>query len=203
MAGVILSFALAIVLRVMPLPPAWFMVNPDWVALLLIYWTLIAPRSVNLIFAWFVGLAVDGLTGRLLGQYALAYVSMTYLNIRFRHTILSLPLSSQCLWVLFLLLISGIGMLCMRGSAHSHGKNTRLASSGVARLPPLSMRQGRRLKASAKAASRGSHSQLSSIMAWMIQRGQHVFAGYARRGQPLAPQAYRQRSAQHAPRMGW
>lgn len=111
MAGVILSFVLAIVLRVMPLPPAWFMVNPDWVALLLIYWTLIAPRSVNLIFAWFVGLAVDGLTGRLLGQYALAYVSMTYLNIRFRHTILSLPLSLQCLWVLFLLLISQLLIL--------------------------------------------------------------------------------------------
>lgn len=104
--GVVLSFGLAMMLRILPVPPAWFDLTPDWIALLLLYWTLTAPDRVGVLTAWFVGLAADALTGRILGQHALAYTVMAYLNLRLRDHILAVPLPVQSLWVLLSLLLA-------------------------------------------------------------------------------------------------
>jgi rod shape-determining protein MreD len=103
--GVAVSFALAMVLRILPLPPGWFALNPDWIALLIIYWTLVAPDRVGVLIAWVVGLSADALTGRLLGQHALAYAVLAYLNLRVREHLLVFPVPLQCLWILFILLL--------------------------------------------------------------------------------------------------
>jgi rod shape-determining protein MreD len=102
---VLLSFVLGMVLRIIPIPAAWFPANPDWLALLLVYWTLNAPERVGVVTAWLLGLIADVLTGRLLGQYALAYTVIAYLNLRVRLSLQSLPMPAQSLWVLVLLLL--------------------------------------------------------------------------------------------------
>ena len=106
-----LSFVPALMMRIMPMPPEWFVFNPDWVALLLIYWSLVAPDRVSIFTAWFAGLIADALTGRLLGQHGLGYVIMVYLNIRVRQYLLNLPMPLQCLWVLLILLIAQLLIL--------------------------------------------------------------------------------------------
>lgn len=103
--GVVISFGLAMILRILPLPPAWFDLAPDWIALLLLYWTLTAPDRVGVLTGWFVGLAADALTGRILGQHALAYAVMAYLNLRLRDHILAVPVPVQSLWVWLNLLL--------------------------------------------------------------------------------------------------
>lgn len=108
LAGVFISFGLAMALRIIPLPPGWFALNPDWIALLLIYWTLAAPDRVGLLTAWILGLAADALTGRLLGQHAFAYAFMAYLNLRVRGTLLVFPVPLQSLWVWLLLLLGQV-----------------------------------------------------------------------------------------------
>ncbi len=105
LVGIILSLMLAMVLRILPLPRFWFELSPDWMALLVLYWTLLAPERFGLLTAWLVGLLADTLTGRLLGQQALAYAVMAYLNLRARPRLLGLPLPLQCLWVLVLSLL--------------------------------------------------------------------------------------------------
>jgi len=82
MASVMFSFILAMMLRILPLPMDWFAWNPDWLALLLIYWTLLAPDRVGIVTAWLVGFFADVLTGRLFGQHALAYAVMAYSNLQ-------------------------------------------------------------------------------------------------------------------------
>jgi rod shape-determining protein MreD len=106
MAGVILSFIMAMILRILPLPPDWFAFNPDWLALLLIYWTLLAPERVGIVTAWLVGFFADVLTGRLFGQHALAYAAIAYINLHMRQRLLGLPLLVQCIWVFCLLLLA-------------------------------------------------------------------------------------------------
>ena len=93
---------LALLLRLLPLPPGWFALSPDWLALLLLQGSLQAPGRA------------DALTGRLLGQQALAYAVMVYLNLRLRSRLLGLPLPLQGLWVLLLLLLGQLLVLWTR-----------------------------------------------------------------------------------------
>jgi rod shape-determining protein MreD len=111
MASVMLSFILAMMLRILPLPMDWFAWNPDWLALLLIYWTLLAPDRVGIVTAWLVGFFADVLTGRLFGQHALAYAVMAYSNLQMRQKLLGLPMLAQSVWVLFLLLLAQVLIL--------------------------------------------------------------------------------------------
>lgn len=92
-------------LRILPLPSAVAWANPDWVLLLLIYWFLAAPESIGLGTAWLTGFLADVLTGRSLGQHALAYCLVAYFCLRFykRLRFYSLVQQSACIG-LFLLL---------------------------------------------------------------------------------------------------
>ncbi|MEY4767510.1 MAG: rod shape-determining protein MreD, partial [Pseudomonadota bacterium] len=64
-------------LRIAPFPQLIRIFNPDWVLLVLIYWTLALPYRRGVLTAWGIGLLTDVLTGRLLGEYALIYALIT------------------------------------------------------------------------------------------------------------------------------
>jgi rod shape-determining protein MreD len=110
-ALVSVSLVLAMALRILPLPEPWFLLNPDWIALVLIYWTLAVPERVGVGTAWLTGLFTDVLTGRLLGQHALAYSVVAYLGLRWYRRLRLYPLPQQCLWILLLLLTSQLLVL--------------------------------------------------------------------------------------------
>ena len=95
-------------MRILPLPQEWFILNPDWIALFLIYWTMALPERVGVTTAWFTGLFADALTGRMLGQHAVAYSVVAYLSLRWYRRLRLYPLPQQCLWVLMFLLVSQV-----------------------------------------------------------------------------------------------
>ncbi|NJD06633.1 MAG: rod shape-determining protein MreD, partial [Methylococcaceae bacterium] len=70
---VCVSLAFAMVLRILPWPPQWLAANPDWVLLFVVYWNMAIPDRFGVVAAWTTGLFADALTGRMLGQHALAY----------------------------------------------------------------------------------------------------------------------------------
>lgn len=80
--------------------------NPDWVLLMLIYWVLAVPERVGVFNAWLVGLIVDALTGRLLGQHALVYALIAYISLRFHKRLRQYLLPQQSLFIFFCLLFS-------------------------------------------------------------------------------------------------
>lgn len=82
--------------------------NPDWVLLTLIYWVLAVPEKVGVFNAWTIGLIVDVLTGRLLGQHALAYALITYIILRFHKRLHQCLLPQQSLFIFFCLLFSQV-----------------------------------------------------------------------------------------------
>jgi rod shape-determining protein MreD len=99
----ILSLVLTLVLAAVPLPGAVAPLRPDWVAVVLLYWSLMAPRHFSLLTAFWMGIALDTLTGALLGQNALALLVIVYLAEKFHLRLRVFPLSQLAITVLLLL----------------------------------------------------------------------------------------------------
>lgn len=102
---VIGSIILALMLTMVPLPAALDTFRPDWVALALIYWTMMLPQSYSVGIAWIVGLVLDVAQGTLLGQHALALVVIIFLTSRFHLLMRVFPMSQLTLTVFALLAI--------------------------------------------------------------------------------------------------
>jgi rod shape-determining protein MreD len=99
----ILSLVATLALATMPLPDAVAALRPDWVAVVLLYWSLMAPRHFSLLTAFWVGIALDTLSGALLGQNALALLVIVYLAEKFHLRLRVFPLSQLAITVLLLL----------------------------------------------------------------------------------------------------
>jgi rod shape-determining protein MreD len=100
----IVTVSVAMVLRVIALTPAVDVLMPDWIALVLIYWSIALPERFGVFFAWMVGLLTDVLTGRLLGQYALIYSLLVYFSLKEHRRLRQFPVIQQCLYVFICLL---------------------------------------------------------------------------------------------------
>jgi rod shape-determining protein MreD len=110
-----LTFIVGMILMILPLPDWVRIYRPDWVALILIYWSMALPKRVGLWSALIIGLLVDSLLGTLLGQHALALVVITYLNLNVYLRIRVLSLVQQSLYVFSLLAISQLIIAWMDG----------------------------------------------------------------------------------------
>ena len=80
---VIVTIILALMLTVLPLPDWADPFRPDWVALTLIYWAMMLPRTWSIGSAWLVGIVLDVAQGTILGQHALALCFIIFITVRF------------------------------------------------------------------------------------------------------------------------
>ncbi len=78
---ILLSFFAAYVLAVIPLPHWMLWVRPEWLALILIYWTIALPHRVGILTALLLGLGLDALEGAVLGQNAFSLVVVALLSL--------------------------------------------------------------------------------------------------------------------------
>jgi rod shape-determining protein MreD len=78
---IFVSFALAFLLAIFPLPAHLMWTRPDWVALVLIYWVIALPQRFGIVRSFFVGLLLDVLEGTMLGQHALSLSVVAYLGL--------------------------------------------------------------------------------------------------------------------------
>jgi len=135
---IILTIVAAMCLRIMPLPEALALCNPDWVLLVLIYWSLALPERVGIFYAWSFGLLTDVLTGRMLGQYALAYSLVIYLCLKLHKRLRQFPLFQQGLFVFSCLLLSQLLLFFIKNlhyPAQLHGTFWLPVLSGTACWP--------------------------------------------------------------------
>jgi rod shape-determining protein MreD len=83
-----LSALVALALAVLPLPAALDALRPDFLVLVVFYWSIESPRAGGLALAFIAGLALDVIKGVVLGQHALALTLMaawaTHLRLRLR-----------------------------------------------------------------------------------------------------------------------
>jgi rod shape-determining protein MreD len=78
---IFLSFFIAYLLAIVPFPEWAMNYRPEWVPMVLIYWTMALPYRVGIGSAWAVGLVLDVLEGSTLGVNALALVVVAYVAL--------------------------------------------------------------------------------------------------------------------------
>ena len=112
---IFITLLVALLLTNLPLPDSLRFARPDWVLLVLIYWTMALPHRVGVGIAWLLGLFTDVLTGTLLGQHALAYSIVIFLTIKLHQRLRLHPLWQQSLSILTLLALSQLLLLWING----------------------------------------------------------------------------------------
>ncbi|MDJ0778641.1 MAG: rod shape-determining protein MreD [Gammaproteobacteria bacterium] len=110
-----LSLLLALVLMILPLPEWVEIYRPNWVALVLIYWSMALPKRVGLWFAFLTGIVVDVSQGTLFGQHTLALVVIIFINMNFYQRIRVLTMPQQAIYVFALLLINQVLVAWVEG----------------------------------------------------------------------------------------
>lgn len=76
---ILLTFLVALMASIMPLPLSVDAFRPDWVLVVLLYWCLALPSRVNVISAWVMGFILDVLLGSTLGVHAGAMAISVYI----------------------------------------------------------------------------------------------------------------------------
>ena len=98
------TFLVAMILMLIPLPEWVQPWRPEWLAVTLIYWNLTLPKNVGIVTAWILGLCVDVIHGTLLGQHALGFAVTAYLTTRYHMQVQRYPLHQQSVFVGIVLL---------------------------------------------------------------------------------------------------
>ncbi|WP_026376641.1 rod shape-determining protein MreD [Aestuariibacter salexigens] len=73
-----LSIMTALVLQIMPMPAIADIYRPDWVLLVLAYWTMALPNRVNVGVAFLSGVLLDVLLGTSLGIHSIGLCIVIY-----------------------------------------------------------------------------------------------------------------------------
>ncbi len=96
------SFMLALLLTLIPLPvwANWF--RPLWVLMVLSYWALVLELYQGIGSAFFAGVMLDVLGGTLLGEHAAAMIVGIFIVMRLKRQILMYSLEQHALFMLFL-----------------------------------------------------------------------------------------------------
>jgi len=98
-----LSLLVAMLLNM--LPTAWWPGVPDWLALVICFWSVREFRRVGMGWAFLLGVAMDVADASLMGQHALAYVLLAYGASSLSRRLLWFPLLQQALQVIPLLAV--------------------------------------------------------------------------------------------------
>lgn len=97
---IIVSFIIALMLTIFPLPSALAWYRPAWVLLVLMYWLITVPDRVGIVSSFFVGLLLDLLTGSLLGLHALLFTCLGFAFLKWHLVIRGLSTLQKIFLVL-------------------------------------------------------------------------------------------------------
>ena len=87
---------------------------PDFLAVVVVFWSVHQPLRIGVIAAFLFGLAVDVHQASLLGQHALAYTTLSYFAITMHRRLLWFTVPSQAVQVLPLFVVAHAIELAIR-----------------------------------------------------------------------------------------
>ena len=92
---IIVSFIVAIVLMLLPLPDFLVWWRPNWSLMILIYWTMALPHRIGILAGWTLGIITDVALGSVLGVHGLSLAIIAYLIILLTNRLRLFPLWQQ------------------------------------------------------------------------------------------------------------
>jgi rod shape-determining protein MreD len=109
------TFVVAFILTLLPMPAWALWLRPSWVLMVLIFWAMAEPETINVGIAWIIGIFLDVLEGTLLGEHALALSLVVYLVVRMYTRLRMFPLIQQGFSIFFLVLLYQFILFCTQG----------------------------------------------------------------------------------------
>lgn len=103
--AMVTSALIAFILTLLPLPTWLAIVRPEFLVLVVLYWSIQAPTAGGIGLGWLSGLALDIFQGPVLGEHALALALLAYLGVHEHQRIRTKPLLQQALVVFALLVL--------------------------------------------------------------------------------------------------
>lgn len=136
---ILLTFAVALLLEIVPLPLDWQPWRPAWTAICLIYWTMALPERIGLIFAWLLGLPLDILHDVTLGQHGLALMLVSYIDLSLHQQLRLFPRLQQAIIVCALVALYLLTLISIQAliNHHSWVPDKLLSALSSALLWPL------------------------------------------------------------------
>lgn len=111
----LMTALVALILTVLPLPPWLDVVRPAFLVLMVLFWSVYAPRTGGLALGFFAGLTLDVFQGPVLGEHALALALVTYMAVREHQRIRSKPAIQQAMFVFLALIIYEVVLFMIDG----------------------------------------------------------------------------------------
>ena len=101
----LVSVVVGLILSVLPLPTWLNVARPDFLVIVVLYWSIMVPRAGGLTLAFIAGLLLDASKGVVLGQHALALCLSSYIAIKLHLRVRIFPVWHQALTVFMLLVV--------------------------------------------------------------------------------------------------
>lgn len=112
---IVISFIMALMLTVMPLPEWAEEIRPHWVVIVLIYWSMALPQRVSVGVGWSMGLLLDVVNDAVLGQHALALALIAFLTNNLHQRLRIFPQSQQVIVIFVFCVIYSLIILWIKG----------------------------------------------------------------------------------------
>jgi rod shape-determining protein MreD len=112
---IVLSFIIAYLLTMLPLPDWLATIRPYWVAMVLIYWCMALPHRIGVGIGWMAGLLLDITYNSLLGQHALGLALLAFFTVSLHQRVRIFPLWQQSLTILVFCLVYAAVVLWIKG----------------------------------------------------------------------------------------
>ena len=111
---IFITLIVALLINFLPWSGWALWLRPDFVALIVLYWSIEEPRKLGFLAAWCLGLLMDVAEGSLLGQHALAYSILAYVGIALHRRVQRFSMAPQVMHVIPLLLFTDLVALLVR-----------------------------------------------------------------------------------------
>lgn len=112
---ILLTYLVALVLTIWPLPSWAEAFRPAWLVLVTVYWCMFLPHRVGLLVTFVAGLFLDTLTGSLLGEHTLALLLVAWVSLRLHLQIRVFPWWQQAFVVFGLMLLYSFALFWIDG----------------------------------------------------------------------------------------
>src|SRR5690554_6341059 len=98
----VLSVVASLVLSISLFPAGWFEFRPEWLGLVVFYWTFRTPAQFGIVLAWCLGLLLDVLEATPLGVNALAMGLIAFVVLTIHQRLRMYPMPQQRVMVFLL-----------------------------------------------------------------------------------------------------
>ena len=116
---IVVTICVAMLLTILPVPDWARPFRPQWVSLVMLYWTIALPHRVGVGSGFVAGIVLDVLTGTLLGQHALGLSVIIFVAIQLHQRIRVFPFWQQSLGIMVLLTVEHLLALWIMGATRS------------------------------------------------------------------------------------